>query len=377
MNILSIKSLLFISLSLSLILLIGYSDKDAEIAPCESTYAMKAICGFNNPEDIANIPSSQFLIISQMGGFGSDSAGNVASFDIESQEKRILFPTPSAFPVKVKTSEPRVIKAEHTYWGQAACSPPKESEFRPHGLDLHLLETNQWRLAVVNHAQRDRIELFLVNDNDEGVSLEWKGCVLGAAEDNFNDIAGFSDGSFFVTHMFSKSQHLLGQVKSFLGFNTGYVLRWQGDQGFIKVRNSAGAFPNGLSLSKNGETLYVNYYMESKVKKIDWLAGEVLAESSIAYPDNSTWFDDNYLLVASHSGGVMSAAACSLFNKIKCRLSFEIRKVDVDTMASSVVIKSEGDAMEAATVGIRVGKQVFLGSFTGNRIAQVSFDNLL
>ena len=56
------------------------------------------------------------------------------------------------------------------------------------------------RLAIINHADRESVELFDVLGNGDGLRLEWRGCALLPPDTAANDVAIHSDGRLFVSN---------------------------------------------------------------------------------------------------------------------------------------------------------------------------------
>ena len=61
------------------------------------------------------------------------------------------------------------------------------------------------------------------------------------------------------------------------------MLEWQRAAGWKKVPNSDSALPNGIAVSPDGETLYVDVYLGDEVRKIARRSGELLG--TVASPE--------------------------------------------------------------------------------------------
>jgi outer membrane protein assembly factor BamB len=154
------------------------------------------------------------------------------------------------------------------------------------------------------------------------------------------------------------------------GRDSGYVLSWSPGQGFRKVKGTDAPFPNGIEVSDDGQTVYLNAYFGNEVRKIDRRTGQLLGSAPVTRPDNSTWGADGRLLVASHVGPLREMMACNSLERGACPLRFQVVALDPETMAAEIVLEHAGPPLGAATVALVVGDALYLGSFAGDRIAR-------
>jgi hypothetical protein len=293
-------------------------------------------------------------------------SGNLAVYDLASEKLTPLFPAGGTGATPEVASGPR--------WGEADCPPPSAA-FSPHGIDLAARPGGGLQLLVVNHGGRESIELFEVIPDGSGASLEWRGCVLPPEDAFLNDIVALPDGGFLTTHMQPKREGIAAfwqVLRGLVGFDTGYVLEWQPASGFRVVGGTEAPFPNGIEVSPDGTAIYLNVYMGSEVRKIDRRTGELLAKADVARPDNVTWGDDGRLLVASHTAGLGEMMACGGIEKGACGFEFEIVSLDPTTLEKRTVFGHAGAPMGGATVAVQVGRDLYLGSFAGDRIVRVT-----
>ena len=90
-----------------------------------------------------------------------------------------------------------------------------------------------------------------------------------------------------------------------------------------------------------------------------------------AGPDNSSWAPDGRLLVASFTGPLWETLRCNGIERGACPAAFEIVAVDPESLATETIYRGRGAPMGAGTVGLRVGDELFVGSFAGDRILRV------
>ncbi|HJN51978.1 MAG: hypothetical protein QGI68_12615 [Pseudomonadales bacterium] len=336
------------------VLLAGCQSDITPVIECVPDKGLTPICGFQNPEDLAAIPDSKWLIVSQFGSMNGTKLGNLALFDRIEELLRPVFPNGEG------GVEPG--------WGDADCPGVPGKSFSPHGLDLMQLADGRWRLAVVNHGSRESVELFEVVNEESLPRIIWRGCAVGPDDAYFNDVVILADGGFLVTHMMPKSAELLGTLKGLLGMDTGHVLHWSATEGFRQVAGTEAPFPNGIEISDDEEVLFLNVYMGNEVRKIRRSNGELLAKVEVVRPDNITWGSDGRLLVASHVDGLSELVACQNLARGACGFAFEIVALDPGSMSPTTLLSHRGAPMGAATVAVQIGTRLYLGSFAGDRI---------
>lgn len=322
---------------------------------CEPANGFVPVCGVAAPEDLVRAPREGQVIFGQMAGPGGIYLLHTQDQRIEplfAEDRQAIDPTPG--------------------WGSADCPAPGEA-LHAHGIDLHQLPDGRWRLLAVNHAGRESVEFLELTDTEGNPELVWRGCTPAPEDGNFNDIAGLDDGGFLVTHMGSRSRGTFEALLARIGFNTGFVYHWTPDTGFSEVTGTETRFPNGLILSDDGATLYINEYFGNRVLALNWRDGERLGEARVEKPDNLSWTPDGRLLVASHHAGLLALArsldqapdAISL-------LPYSIIELDPGTLATRTLLTHEGEPMGAGTVALEVGERLYIGSYRGDRIVHTA-----
>ena len=329
------------------------------IVDCTPSDDARPICGFQNPEDLAQLPASGALVISQMGRMDGSKSGSLVFFDLASDAISPAFGGDSAENIAVTPG-----------WGDPACPGSPGAKFSPHGLALARRPDGALALYVVNHGGRESIELFDVTDSSPTPSLAWRGCAVPPEGSFLNDVAALPDGGFVTTHMFPKGSTLWPVVKAMLGFSTGWVLEWHPETGFQKVPNSDGGMPNGIEASPDGESLYVDLYLANEVRKISRRTGETLATVEIASPDNVLWSPDGSLLVASHNAPINEVMACGELEHGSCPFHYSIVLLDPETLAPKALYENSGPPMGAGTAALRIGDELVIGTFAGDRIVR-------
>lgn len=334
------------------------------IVGCEAVAGIRPICGLQNPEDLALLPGGRFVLVSQFGGMGPSTAGSIVLFDVDTESVRVLHPTAEDGSTPDVASGPR--------WGDPGCPPP--TLLSPHGIDLSTRLEGALQLLVVNHGERESVEFFEVDRAAESVDVTWRGCAIPPEGTLFNDIVALPSGGFVATHMFERHGGMFTNVSALLGMDTGKVLEWRPGEGFTDVPGTKAPTPNGIEISPDGDTLFVNSYSGGEVRRINRHTGKITGRAELPLPDNLTWSDDGRLLVASHTGSFSDMIACNQIESGTCPLAFQIVALHPETMETEVLLANEGPPMGAATVALQVGPELLLGTFSGDRIARVALD---
>ncbi len=342
----------------------------AELPPivdCEPMGDRQPFCLFQNPEDIVALPDREALIISQMGTMEGDRPGSIVLFEPESERVSLLFDGSAS-------EEP----SGPSSWGSERCPGPPGREFSPHGIDLAYRDGGELQLLAVNHGARETIEFFEVELSSEPPSLRWRGCVPVPEDEFLNDVAALSSGGFVTSHMYDKHGRRLlgiglGAWQAMLGVDTGYLMEWQPGEGWAVVPNSHGPFPNGVAVSVDERFIFSNVYSAGEVRKIRRADGVIVQRVEVLRPDNSSWDETGSLLVVSHTAAMSEMSACMQEGLRSCPIEFTVLRLDPETLSASVVLTQAGAPMGAGTVATQMGKSLYIGSFSGDRILRVPY----
>jgi hypothetical protein len=336
--------------------LAGCADSDIDITGCEPLGDMRPVCGMQTPEDMAALPDGRHLLLAHFGGM-EGYGGSLSLFDTETEARKALFP--GGMPIAVSTE-----------WGEPDCAAPDPEQFSPHGTHLHQLSDGRWRYLVVNHGERETIELFEVLGEGPATQLAWRGCVNPAPETFVNDVVGLDNGDLVYTRMFHDAG-LLEQLASAAGANTGDLWRWSRESGLRVLAGTEANQPNGIEISADNRHVFANMYFTGEVWKVDAETGEVVGRAAVANGDNSAWGSDGRLWVVTHQDSIANMLACFEDRDLACAARFEIFAIDPDTMAAESVFTHRGPPMGAATVAVPQNGRVYMGSFTGDRLVSV------
>ena len=337
------------------------------IEGCESDETFTVYCNYQNPEDLAVLPDGRHILVSEFGAIGplspTNVQGNLSLLDTTDGRKKNL-----------------EIEMSDNVWGDPECQRDS-MVLSPHGIDINERLDGSYQLAIVNHMPTETIELFELREINDAWSLTWRGCVNAPVHGYFNDVALSSNGSFYVSQMYDKNISLfmlavLDNTKE----DTGYVYHWRRQNGFERLVNTDGAFPNGVELSDDENNLFINYAFGNKTSKYNLMSNSIEASFSMnGIPDNIT-VDGDYIWVgAQDHSGLDSLIYCGVFAKDvfedpminQCPLPFaayQLRQSDLSLVNS---YKYSNTVMGTATVALSLNGQLYIGTYHGDRIASV------
>lgn len=339
-----------------LALLISAGSVATSTGSCEPVDGIESICGLDKPEDLVAAPNGRDIIFGQFG-----KKGSVAVLDTHNNSVHLLYPG----------SDSSI--AEDELWGDPRCKTPGQS-FQAHGIDLSRRSDGRWQLLVVNHGGRESVEFFELEFGQEGRPRAiWRGCAVAPEQGNLNDVAALPEGGFLVTHMADKDSQMWQLFLSFFGVDSGFVYRWERETGFSAVPGTEGKMPNGILLSLDGKSFFLNNYFGNELRKYDMASGELLDSVEVEKPDNLSWSPRGTLLLASQH-----ASLPKLFSSLQQEgpepslLPFSIIEIDPDTLEQRVLVRHEGKPMGAGTVAVELDGYLYVGSYAGDRMVKIA-----
>ena len=328
-----------------------YIGPQKNISECKSDDAISVICGVSNPEDIVVTPDNKYLLISEFGGirpYDSTKSGGFALLRLS--DNKIITPK---------------ISFGKNIWGEDSC---KQNEiFGPHGIDLVQRLDGSYQLGVINHYPDETIEMFeLVQKSEQDTwSLVWKGCIEVPEKYYLNDIALKKDGTFYVSHMYSRDITMTKWlITALFKKDSGVILEWNKDS-FIEIPNSEGSGPNGITLNELTNNLFISYNQGDRVVKFDLSDNKKLQTFKVESPDNIYINKDSVWLTSldfqpNDAGDCIERPACSL--------PFSIYEIDRETF----VLKNENSFNKTVfglpTIAVPIDNTIFMGSFHSDRL---------
>jgi hypothetical protein len=315
------------------------ATQPAMAAPSAKATPIRGVWG---PEDLEQIPGTRLLIVSELYATRNNVKGDLALLDTATDRVR---------PLTIRI-------AREKGWGDRAClAPPKH--IGPHGIHLSRRRDGRLQLLVVNHEERESIELLEVTT--QGIAT-WRGCVKST--EAFNDVVAAPGGGFVAT---VPTAH--GQPEKVDGTVAGFLTEWRPGQGFRKLPGSDAAFNNGVQLSPDGRTLYFPAWTAREIIRYDRVAQRITGRVKTDFmPDNLSVAADGTYLAAGIDG--LPGRDCVQVDK-QCSPPFTVARLDPRTMTVKTLYHGKPGEMAGASIALQVGRNLYLGSYTGGRILKM------
>jgi sugar lactone lactonase YvrE len=219
---------------------------------------------------------------------------------------------------------------------------------------------------LVHHGFRESIEVFEIDTQPAVPTFTWIGCVVAPQTVAINSVTALPEGGFAATNPNRRG----GPPPS--PDNTGEVWEWHPQAGWTIVPGTESQGPNGIEVSRDGKSLYVNLWSGRKVMRVSRGATPVVKEVvEVAFqPDNMRWQPDGTLLSAGQGGPDMRRVIECLL-KVCADAASVVARIDPQTMKVQEIIRyPASERFYSSTVALQVGQEIWLGTITGNRIAR-------
>jgi hypothetical protein len=319
----------------------GAQPPAGAVVPCAAVTGVAVACGQEAPEDLYALPGDQWVVASAMAGTGGINAVRVSD-----RTSVRLYPSPSA-------------RRQYDAKNYPGCPGPPDAtadaRFTTHGLWLEPGRGANRKLFVVGHGSRESIEVFAVDTRGSTPTLTWIGCVIAPNPVGLNSVRGLPDGGFIASNFLARGITPQEQQKMMAGERNGELWEWHAKSGWAKVPGSEAAGANGLELSDDGKWLYVAAWGSQSFFRLSrGRTPPVREEIPLGFRvDNLHRARDGSLLAA---GQAQSAS--------------KIVKIDPKTLAVTIVVERADDpSFRGGTVAAEVGDRLWVGSYTGDRIA--------
>jgi hypothetical protein len=326
--------------------------------PCSSVGNLQFICGVMNAEDLVQVPGTKWIIGSGFAGGGAP-VGKLHLIDSQTKTWKALFP--------VGTPEMKLDKA--TY--RECPGAPDLTKFSAHGLNIKSDGDGTDTLYVVNHGGRDSIEFFTVDAKAAEPTVSWVGCAVMPAHTWPNSVAPLPEGGMVVTDMFDPTDKEAPNEMN-AGKDTGAVYEWHSDTGYQMVPNSRMSGNNGIEVSKDGKYIYVAAWGNKAVVRLtsDGSKRDTIPTGFLS--DNLRWAPDGSLMIAGQDVPAKEVFDCFDSKNVRCTQPWRVDRWDTEAMKVTPVVSEKGNPYFGdATVALVSGDEMFIGTFRGDRIANL------
>lgn len=330
-------------------------------AACADSGGLKFVCGIKNGEDLVLVPHTPWIVAS---GFAEGTG--LTLIDSRNATHAKVYPAESA-------------SVNHDAQFADCTTPPEPTKWVTHGLHLRPGKKGHSTLYVVGHGSREAIEVFDVDAKPAGGAkpvLTWRGCVPMPEGLAANSVASFANGSLVATVLLMPGK-TFGDL--FSGKPTGAVLEWSpGKRGFEKIVGSELPGNNGIEVSEDGREIFVaSTGLQTVVAFARTNPTKQLRSTPTLpfMPDNVHRGADGKLLTAGMKDdekacGGRPGANVEFEQFATCPRGFVAMAIDPVTMRGAPVASGPPNpAFSNATMVLVVGKQFWIGTFAGDRVA--------
>ena len=324
---------------------------------CEPSGGLEFVCGINNGEDLVLVPGTPWIIAS-----GYAAGAGIVLIDSRSGAHSALYPGESP-------------RADHEPLFANCATPPAPALWVTHGLNLRPGSNGHSTLYAVGHGAREAIEVFDVDATGARPALTWKGCVPMPEGLDANSVASFADGSLVATVL-----RMPGKTfpDVFARKPTGAVFASLPDMsGFELIRGSELSGNNGIEVSRDGREIFV---VSSGLHTIVAFSHtnptqQLRTTGRLPFlPDNLHRGPDARLLTAGMKddepacGGTPGPTE-DFAHFSTCPRGFIAMAIDPVTMRETLIADGPANpAFSNATMVLEVGKQFWIGTFSGDRV---------
>ncbi len=321
----------------------------ARAAGCDPAGSLQFICGLVGPEDLVPVPESNWVIAS-----GDAAPGAITLVNVRDKTTTALYPSANLkqrLDAKTYDSCPGPI------------DPDEKDKFRAHGLFLRPGRNSLHTLYVVHHGNRESIEVFEFDARAKAPALTWIGCAVAPDPVGLNSVVALPEGGFAATN-FQPRGAARGRANMQAGEKNGELWEWHPGAGWKIVPGSEASGANGIEISKDGRWFYMAGWGsqtfirfsrgQTPVKRDEIPVGFRL--------DNLRWAPDGSLLGAGQeipsTGGFAMATS-------------RVIKIEPGTLKVQELIRYPyNDTFNFSTVAIQIGREIWVGSVRGDRIAR-------
>ena len=338
----------------ALLALAASSFVAAQPASCSPSGGLTFICGVANAEDLVLIPNTRWLLASGMA-----PGSGLHLVDTQAKTVKNLYAAGGA------------TRADKTKY--ANCPGPLDpKQALLHGLSLRSGAGGRYTVYATNHGGRESVEVFELNTGGGTPAATWIGCVLAPGKMSFNSVAAFSDGTLVATVLITPDKTF---ADAFAQRITGVVMQWTpGTPAFVALPGTELSANNGIETSPDDREFYV---ASTTTKRIVAFARNNtskplrVAQLKEFGPDNVRWTSDNRLITA---GMIDDEPACGGAPKdetgIRCSRGYVVVTIDPKTMAVTELARGPATpAFTGTAIAMRVGDDLWLGSFNADRLA--------
>ncbi len=333
---------------------------------CAPSDGYAYICGPENAEDLVAIPGTPWVIASAY----SPGVG-LYLIDSRSKDWSVAYPGDVA-----------LARQDMSMYGACPGSPDPNTLIT-HGLNVRPRSAERATLYAVSHGAREAIEVFDIDATGDRPVLTWIGCVEMPHGLDANSVASFEDGTLVATVLLHPGTYF---EESFAGTPTGAVYIWSPDNPrFTQMRGTELPTNNGIETSSDQREIFVASSGLSTIVAFsrENPSRQLRTTERLPFtPDNVHLAPDGLLITAGmlndvpECGGDPISGDIDLSELASCPRGFMAVAIDPATMqVSELASGARTAAFSNATMALQVGEEVWVGTFSGNRIGYVQVND--
>jgi hypothetical protein len=305
--------------------------------------------GVWNPEDLVDLPESPWVIVSAM---------------------RSRLRAGGLLVARVNGNGPAT---ELPWTEQAERGRLGRDVFDPHGIAARSLGDGLYEILVIDHGGGEAVARLLLDVKDDTPMLTMGERIVQPVGTSGNAVAWMPDGGFVLTSMFDpQDRDILSKFAR--AEITGGVWRWTPAHGWTRFGSLDLSGANGIATTPDGRSVFVSEWSARRVWRLGRDGTPERSAETRFLPDNLRWRSNGKLLLAGQAARPEAVFGCEARGEC-CPLAFEIAELDPTSMTMEPLVEVN-EALAAAigfggaTGALDVGGELWVGSFTGGRIAK-------
>jgi hypothetical protein len=317
--------------------------------PCVQAGNTQYVCDQVSPEDLVVVPGGEWVVSTAFA-----PPGGVRLISVRDKSTTTAYPSATAKD-----------QFDNTTYSTCPGAPSAEQKanMQTHGAAIREGRNNQHTLYVVHHGTRESIEVFQMNASVRPPALTWIGCVVAPDPIGLNEVLPLADGGFISTDFMARNINTVpgARGRAMAGEANGALYEWHTGKGWAKIPGSEASAPNGLEISKDGKTLYVATWGDQGFFRLS-LGQNPPKRDNVKLgfrADNVRWAPDGTLFV---TGQVLDPPAPATV----------IVKIHPDTLKVTEILRRPNTPeFSNGTVAVQLGKELWVGTFRGDRLLVV------
>ena len=318
------------------------SPAAAQAVDCSPRGNMQFVC-IPSSEDIFHLPGSDWALLGTRG---------FRAINVRDRSVIQLYPSENAKEVHDQT----------TYPNCAPLTADEKTRFGLHGISAIAGRKAGTYTVFGSHLGERAVDVFEVDVTGQVPTAIWVGCINAPEPIALNGIVALPEGGFIGTNWLARGEAGRGfRPKMEQGAISGELWEWHAATGWVKVPGSEGSGNNGVEISKDGKTIYVNEWGNKSFYRLTRGANPPKTDKiPLGFrPDNVKWAPDGMLLVTGHTNA----------DQAPLPPSTRIVKIDPNTLGVTELLNlPDTPEFQHATGAFQIGNEIWVAAVRSQRI---------